>query len=73
MLRDYFPAWMRFYFQVTFLISGELSQKTFRFLSLNTVTFLCTRFNASLVSLPLHFLSKQQFQPQFSECPTENK
>ena len=73
MLRDYFSAWLGFSFQVTFLISGELSQKTFHLLGLNTVTFLCARFNASLVSLPLHFLSKQQFQPQFSECPTENK
>lgn len=39
----------------------------------NTVTFLCTCFNASLILLPLDFLRKQQLQPQFSECPAENK
>lgn len=65
-LRDYFLSQLGFHFQITFLITGDLFLKDLPVCSVfNTVTFLCTCFNASLISSLHGFLRKQQSKPQF--------
>lgn len=58
MLRDYFLAQVGFHFQVSFLISGELSHKDYTIF--NTDIFM-------LISSPHDFLRKHQLQAHFSE------